>query len=129
MFSRFVPLVASLSIAALSATPAAAGSWPASVAGNWSVTANQSGGALVINQPASAALCKLIDGTILGSQLRGFYCPRSGRIVFYRLGSGGSIFQYYAGNLSQLIAGNPLRIGGNFSDLNDPGEYSFTAIK
>jgi hypothetical protein len=122
-------MAALLSVAVLSATPAAAGGWPASVAGTWSVTANQTVGAMAINQPASAALCKPINGTILGSQLRGFYCPGSGRIAFHRLGASGSIFQYYAGNLSQLIAGRPLRIGGNFSDLNDPGEYSFTAIK
>lgn len=129
MFSRSVVTAALLAIAGVSANPAAAGGWPASVAGTWRVNANNFVGALVIDQPASAAQCNPISGTIFGNPIRGFYCPNSGRIAFHRLGSGASVFQYYTGNLSQVRAPNPLRIGGNFSDLGDPGEYSFFASK
>lgn len=129
MFSRSVLTAAFLSIAAFSANPAEAGGWPASVAGNWSVVANNSPGTMAINQPASTAPCRPINGTIFGNPLRGFYCPSSGRIAFHRLRPGQVVYQYYTGNLAMENASQPARIGGNFSDLSDPGEYSFFATK
>lgn len=47
MFFRSVGTAAFLSIVAFSVTPASAGGWPASIAGNWSVTANNQTGTLV----------------------------------------------------------------------------------
>lgn len=102
--------------------------WPTSVAGNWSVVANQSSGTLTITQPTSNLNCRPISGSIFSNPIQGFYCPSSGRIVFVRKTSSGVTTQYYQGNLSQT--GSTLRIGGSFSSLSDSyGEYSFYATK
>jgi hypothetical protein len=102
--------------------------WPTSVAGNWSVVANQTSGTLTITQPASNLNCRAISGTIFGNPIQGFYCPTSGRLVFVRKNANGITTQYYQGNLSQT--GAALRIGGSFSSLNNTfGEYSFYGTK
>ncbi|HEY9726737.1 MAG TPA: hypothetical protein V6D50_09850 [Chroococcales cyanobacterium] len=102
--------------------------WPTSVAGNWSVFANQSSGALSITQPTSTLNCRPISGSIFGNPIQGFYCPTSGRIVFVRKNTSGITTQYYQGNLSQT--GSTLRIGGSFSSIGGSyGEYSFYATK
>lgn len=131
----------------LSAGVAMADGWPASVAGNWSVVGNQHVGAvpngLNIVQFAGAAgsQCKPIRGLIYGvDNIEGFYCPGSGRIAFMRYnGNSTDPKQHWIGNLSQLVAGQPLRIGGTFTatDHNNVagtsggslGEYNFYAVK
>lgn len=105
------------SILGLSTAPANAAS-PASIAGNWAATANQTNGVLAINQIASAAVCKPIRGTIFGSAIEGYYCPVVGRIVFARL-TGGTPFQFYEGHVSR--DGVTDYIGGSFSIWNVVG--------
>jgi hypothetical protein len=125
------------------AGPAFADGWPTSVAGNWSVIGNQAQGEMGITQYPGLAgsACKPIRGTIYGGDaIEGFYCPRSGRIAFQRyIGNTTTPRQYWSGNLSQVVNGQPMRIGGNFSvfDHNDTqgtsggslGEYNFTATR
>ncbi|MEH2065384.1 MAG: hypothetical protein V7K50_24515 [Nostoc sp.] len=108
---------------------ARADGWPISVAGTWSVAANQSAGTLVINQPSSTLNCRPINGTIfVTDSIQGFYCPFSGNIGFSRINSNGTTIQYYEGNLSQT--GAVLRIGGSFSSiLGSFGNYNFSAVK
>ncbi|MDZ8189433.1 MAG: hypothetical protein RMX96_31925 [Nostoc sp. ChiSLP02] len=108
--------------------------WPTSVAGTWSVVANQSTGSLVISQPTSTLNCKPISGTIFSTTaIEGFYCPSSGRIAFVRKLANNFPYQYYQGNLSQT--GSILRIGGSFSAFlkngsgGSLGEYNFSASK
>lgn len=122
---------------------AQADGWPASVAGNWTVQGNQSAGVLSIAQFAGAAgsQCKPIRGTIYGADaIEGFYCPHSGRISFLRkIGTSTTTKQTWAGNVSQLVAGYPLWIGGTFHALphnnvggttgGSLGEYNFHARK
>ncbi len=111
--------------------PAYADGWPTSVAGNWSIVANQSAGTLTITQPASTLNCRPITGSIFGNPIEGFYCPSSGRIAFSRK-INNIAAQYYQGNFSQ--AGAITRIGGNYSSVNSSiggpiGEYSFYGTK
>jgi hypothetical protein len=130
-------------VALLSASSAFADGWPASVTGTWSVVGNQSVGALVLTQFVGAvgAQCKPIRGTIYGvDAVEGFYCPGSGRISFLRY-AGATLTpkQHWSGNLSQSVAGLPLRIGGLFATFDHNnisgtsggslGEYNFSATK
>jgi hypothetical protein len=121
--------------------------WPASVAGNWNVVGNQHVGVvpngLNIAQFAGVAgsQCKPIRGIIYGvDSIEGFYCPGSGRIAFMRYnGNTTNPKQHWMGNVSQLVAGQPLRMGGTFTatDHNNVfgttggslGEYNFHAQK
>lgn len=122
---------------------ASADGWPVSVAGNWNVIGNHSAGVLSVAQFAGLAgsQCKPIRGTIYAvDRVEGFYCPGSGRISFLRReGNTGAPKQYWSGNLSQAIAGAPLRIGGAFTAFvhnnvsgtigGSLGEYNFSATK
>jgi len=113
---------------------ARADGWPASVAGNWNVVGNQSTGILAITQ-SPGSVCDPIHGTIFGTDtIERFYCPGSGRIAFLRYnGNATSPQQFWSGNLSVLISGQPLRIGGLFAVFNASGgslgEYNFSATK
>src|SRR5260370_841623 len=127
----------------LTARTALADGWPTSLAGTWSVVGNQSLGFLTITQfpGAAGSQCKPIRGTIYVSDaIGGFYCPGSGRLGFVRLiGSTTSPRQYWSGNLSQVVTGLPLRIGGMFDSFphnnvtgtsgGSLGEYNFSATK
>lgn len=125
----------------LSIGSAMAGGWPASVAAPavspWRIVGNQSAGTLVITQFPSPELCKPIRGVIYGvDNIEGFYCPGSGRISFARyVGHSTSPKQYWSGNLSQVVFGQPLRMGGSFAAFphnnvsgtvgGSLGEYNF----
>jgi len=108
---------------------------PLSVAGTWAATANQTLGSLRIVQPASAAVCKPISGTIFGSSIEGFYCPVTGRIVFARRTRAGIPFQLYEAHVSTDAAVD--RIGGSFLIWNATGagfanegvDFNFSATK
>jgi hypothetical protein len=135
--------LAMCALALLAAPSAFADGWPGSVTGHWSVLGNQSAGILAINQFAGLAgsQCKPIRGTIYGvDAIEGFYCPGSGRISFLRYnGMTTSPKQHWSGNLSQLVPGARLYIGGSFAtfDHNNVsgtsggslGEYNFQAVK
>src|SRR5262249_52130479 len=112
----------------LTASSAFADGWPSSVTGNWSVIGNQTGGVLVLTQFVGAvgAQCKPIRGTIYGTDaVEGFYCPGSGRISFLRYAGITTVpKQHWSGNLSQSVAGLPLRVGGlcaTFDQTNSGG--------
>ena len=133
--SLIVSGVASLAIFAAGAAGAAS---PASVAGNWAVTGNQTLGALIIAQAASAAVCKPIGGTIFGQSIQGYYCPVTGRIVFARRVLSGAVqvpFQLYEGHVARDALVD--RIGGSFMIWNAAGgglanegpDYNFSATK
>lgn len=108
---------------------------PLNVAGNWSATANQTLGALVIVQAASAAVCKPISGTIFGNSIEGYYCPVTGRIDFARKTGGGIPFQLYEGYVARDAVVD--RIGGSFLIWNVSGggmsnegvDFNFSATK
>lgn len=122
---------------------ASADGWPASVTGNWSIIGNQSAGVLSLAQGAGAvgSSCKPIRGTIyVVDTVEGFYCPGSGRISFLRRQANtNAAKQYWSGNLSQAIAGQPLRLGGTFAAFphngvggtigGSLGEYEWYGVK
>jgi hypothetical protein len=132
---KAITLISASTLLALAANPAHA-VHPPSVAGNWSAVGNQSSGALIIVQPASANTCKPISGTIFGSTLNGYYCPATGRLVFAR-NAGAVPFQFYQGYVSRLQAGATMKIGGTFSIWNAAGggfgnegvDFNFSAFK
>jgi hypothetical protein len=139
--------LAVVGVALLAAPSAFADGWPFSVTGNWSVRGNQSPGVLVIQQFAGlpGSQCKPIRGTIdlvdaVADAIEGFYCPGSGRISFMRYNGISTVpKQHWSGNLSQVVAGQRLYIGGLFAtfDHNNTagtlggslGEYNFQAAK
>lgn len=123
--------LAAVATALLYAGAALADGWPVSVVGNWTAEANQTVGLLQIVTQSDVGLCRPITGAIFGDPIQGFYCPFSGRVSFLRkLASTNATIQVYSGNLSQQIAGQPLRIGGSFSSMGGGfGEYNFRAIK
>ena len=118
------------------AAPANAAS-PLSVAGVWAATGNQTLGPLVIAQAVSAAECKPLTGSIFlaTNQIRGFYCPETGRIVFMRHSPTGTPFQLYEGQVARDAAVD--RMGGEFHIWNAAGggfanegpDFNFSATK
>jgi hypothetical protein len=108
---------------------------PVNVSGNWRATGNQTLGALIIVQAASAAVCKPISGTIFGNSIQGSYCPVTGRIVFARRTAALVPFQLYQGYVSRdapvdriggtLMVWNAL--GGGFA--NEGVDFNFSATK
>jgi hypothetical protein len=116
---------------------AAGAASPASVAGVWAATGNQTLGPLTINQAASLAECKPIRGSIFvaSNTILGFYCPETGRIVFMRHSSSGVAFQLYQGWVGRDAAVD--RMGGAFHIWNALGgglanegpDFNFSATK
>jgi hypothetical protein len=113
---------------------------PADVSGTWSIIGNRHAGSLEISQGAAATQCKPIRGTIYpGTTVKGdvigYYCPATGRIAFTRRNASGVAIQAWIGNLSEVAAGQPLRMGGTFHALDSPagagtlGEYNFQGQK
>lgn len=110
----------SLAAAALGATPfLAEAAHPVSIAGTWSIVANQSAGSMTIAQASSSAVCKPVTGSILGSSLEGYYCPSTGRLVFARKGSANIPFQFYEAHVSRDASVD--RLGGSFAVWNADG--------
>jgi hypothetical protein len=119
----------------LCASAAYADGWPTSIQGTWSIIGNQSNGGIVsITQPSSTLDCQPISGSTSGNwgaaTIKGFYCPKSGRINFIRVFNNNPI-QSFQGNLSTNAS--TLYMGGTFAIL-DPiggslGEYNFSASK
>lgn len=111
----------------------------ASVTGVWSIVGNQHAGGLILNQFAAATQCKPVIGTIypgtLNHPVRGYYCPATGRIAFARKNNAGVVIQTWVGNVSDVVAGQPHRMGGTFHALDSAagagtlGEYHFQGQK
>ena len=118
--------------AGLAAQPAAADGWPTSVKGTWQINANNSTGTLVISTQSTATTqqCQKITGSLFDSNMKGFYCINSGRIVFERIASG--VIQVYSANLSSSPNATPgTQMGGSYASFQDSqyGEYNFFATR
>lgn len=111
-----------------------------SVSGRWSIIGNQHVGFLNLTQGAAPTPCKPLNGTIypgtpVSHAVRGYYCPPTGRIAFARKNAAGVVIRTWVGNVSDVVAGLPHRMGGTFHAL-DPaagsgalGEYHFQGQK
>jgi hypothetical protein len=82
----FLPVALSTTLAALAAAPASAAP-PESVRGAWVMLTGNSYTTLEISAQGAAGApgaseCRHINGFIDIADIRGFYCPRSGRIHF-----------------------------------------------
>lgn len=83
-------------------------------------------------------LCPTLTGGIYGdnkgTNISGFYCPGSGRIVFIRKDNNNRPFEYYSGNLSQRDPSDPLkdRMAGTITNLKSEGvvgdHIAFSAV-
>jgi hypothetical protein len=110
----------------------------ASVAGVWNIIGNQHSGSLILGQGAGG-VCKPIAGTIypgvLNHPVRGYYCPSTGRLAFTRNNALGQPIQTWVGNVSDVVVGQPHRMGGTFHALDSGagagvlGEYHFQGQK
>ena len=110
----------------------------ASVAGSWSIIGNQHAGFLRLAQ-GLGGVCKPIKGIIypgvLNHPVRGYYCPSTGRLAFTRNNLNGAPIQTWVGNVSDVVAGQPHRMGGTFHALDSGagagvlGEYHFQGQK
>lgn len=103
---------------------------PASVAGAWRASANNTLGVLNIIQGFSLSPCKPLSGTIFALQIDGYYCVNSGRIVFARKNAAGAVFQFYEGQVNDGAVSS--RIGGSFSIFNGATgrvDFNFSAIQ
>jgi hypothetical protein len=109
------------------------------VSGSWKIIGNQSAGVLKVTQGASTPStlpCKPISGTIYNTNpVVGYYCPATGRLAFTRQILGSSAAQVWIGNVSDVISGQPNRMGGTFHAVNTGagsgvlGEYHFQGEK
>jgi hypothetical protein len=127
--------ILSIAIAAATLVAAAPASAvrPASLAGTtWTLQANRDVLQLVINTQAGpgapgAATCRHI-------QVRGWYCPDTGRIHFvHRNLTSGDAMRIFTGNVSDDVIGQPLYMAGTMTVLaiafGDLGEYNFSAVR
>lgn len=115
---------------------------PASVAGTWSIIGNNHVQTLTLVQdpsnPVNAA-CKPIRGTLTNANtnVRGYYCPSTGRIAFARKQLvTNTVNQMWVGNLSEVALNNPLRMAGTFHNVDIAagggallGEFQFQGNK
>ena len=112
---------------------------PANIANTtWTLQTNQTVVTLVINTQSGpgapgAATCQTINGDIGNvAHIRGWYCGATGRIHFVHrnLGSGDAV-RVFTGNVSDVVAGQPLVMAGTMTVLisafGDLGEYNFAA--
>lgn len=117
-----------------SATP------PSSVTGRFSIIGNQHSGFLDLGQSVGTAPCRAISGTIypgtsVAGKVNGYYCPGTGRIAFARNNAFGVVIQTWVGNVSDVVSGLPIRMGGTFHALDAAsgsgtiGEYHFQGQK
>ena len=110
---------------------------PASVANTvWTLQTNQEATTLVITTQGGpgapgAATCRTINGDIGNvAHIRGWYCPSTGRIHFvHRNLDTGNAVRVFTGNVSDVVAGQPLFVSGTMTVLisafGDLGEYNF----
>lgn len=111
----------------------------ANVSGTWTIVGNQHAGLLRLSQ-SIGGVCPAINGTIypgttVSHPVRGYYCPSTGRIAFARKNTAGVVIQTWVGNVSDVVAGAPHRMGGTFHALDTAagsgilGEYHFQGQK
>jgi hypothetical protein len=110
---------------------------PANIANTtWTLQTNVNVETLVITSQGGpgapgAANCRIINGDIgTVAHIRGWYCPATGRIHFvHRNFDSGDAVRIFTGNISDLVAGQPLFMAGTMTVLisafGDLGEYNF----
>jgi hypothetical protein len=104
----------------------------------WTVQINRDVEQLVITSQGGpgapgADTCRVINGTFGVANIRGWYCPETGRISFLHKNAGNAnTVRVFTGNLSDEIAGESSFIGGTVSvfdaNFGDYGEYNFSAF-
>jgi hypothetical protein len=89
------------------------------ITGTWKILGNQSAGDLILSQ-GTGTPCAPIRGTIYGTpnSVLGYYCPTTGRIAFTRKNTAGVVIQTWVGTVSDVVAGQPHRMGGTFHPLD-----------
>jgi hypothetical protein len=132
---KFCTLLCASGIATvISAGAALAQSYPASVAGTWTIVANNTQSfTFTVEAQSSDSPCAQITGTFSNDILLGYYCPATGAVSIERNASDtGVTFQVYTGSLS--TEGRTLHMTGSFSNYdnvddngNDVGAYGFYA--
>ena len=129
--------------AALLAAGAASAERPANLANTtWTLQAGGNVLQLFIDTQSGAgapgaATCRHISGTINTTpdiEVRGWYCPQSGRIHFiHRHLVSHDAMRAFTGNVGDDVPGQPLHMAGTMTVLNtyfgDLGEYNFSAIR
>jgi hypothetical protein len=112
---------------------------PANLANTtWLVQVNGSTETLTITTQGGpgapgAANCRTINGEIRNiADIRGWYCPSTGRIHFvHKNVDSGIAVRVFTGNVSDFVAGQPLHMAGTMTILahafGDLGEYNFSA--
>ena len=136
---KTVTLAAAAAIFLAAGTASAAR--PANIAGTpWTLQTNLDTGTLVITTQGGpgapgAATCRSINGNFGGTvQIRGWYCPSTGRIHFVHRNRGsGQAVRVFTGNVSDDIVGQTLHMAGTVTVLasafGDLGEYNFSATR
>jgi hypothetical protein len=130
----------SLAAAAVIAGGPASAAPPANLAGTtWTVQVNRDLVQLVITSQSGpgapgAATCRVINGTFGIPDIRGWYCPPTGRIHFVHKNAGnGNTVRVFTGNVSDDVVGQPLYMAGTMTVLDanfgDYGEYNFSGTK
>lgn len=139
----FKTLRLAVAAAAFLAAGAASAQRPENLAGTtWTMQVNRTALQLVINTQSGAgapgaATCRHINGTINTTpdiEVRGWYCPQSGRIhLIHRHLVSHDAMRTFIGNVSDDVVGQPLYMAGTMTVLNtafgDLGEYNFSATR
>ena len=104
----------------------------------WAMQVNRELTQLVITSQSGpgapgAATCRIINGTFGVANIRGWYCPATGRIHFVHKNAGsGNAVRVFTGNLSDDVPGETRYMSGTVTVLDaafgDYGEYNFSAM-
>ena len=110
---------------------------PANIAGTvWTMQINRTVEVLTITSQSGpgapgAATCRFINGTFGVANIRGWYCPATGRIHFVHKNAGsGNAVRVFTGNLSDETLDPALFMSGTVTVLEsafgDLGEFNFS---
>lgn len=133
-------IVLATAVAAGIVTGPASAAPPASLGNTtWTMQINRDVAQLVITSQSGpgapgAATCRVINGTFGIANIRGWYCPDTGRIQFVHKNAGsGNAVRVFTGNLSDDDPAGTVYMAGTVSVLDaafgDYGEYNFSATK
>jgi len=113
---------------------------PANIANTtWTLQVNHDVAQLFIDTQGGpgapgANVCRHITGNLNGiADIRGWYCPSSGRIHFVHTNADNEDFvvRVFTGHVSDAVNGEPLQMAGTatvlISAFGDLGEYNFSA--
>lgn len=131
-----LPIALSMALAALTAAPPAIAAPPESVRGVWDILTNNGYTTLDISAQGGAGApgaseCRHINGFIDIAEIRGFYCPRSGRIHFIHYNYTTDVpVRTFTGAVS-VDEGGAMHMAGTYNVLaiafGNLGEHPFSA--